>query len=161
LELRKRLGHLGLESLCKTTGGKGLHVVAPLARPKKNEQVDWKIAKTFAQTVCAGMEGDAPDRYVTNMAKSARTGRIFLDYLRNDRTATAVAPLSTRARDGATVSMPLNWGSVKAGLDPTRFTLRTAPALLRKIKPWQEYCDAERPLGPAIKQMLKSASAAA
>jgi bifunctional non-homologous end joining protein LigD len=161
LELRKRLGHLGLESLCKTTGGKGLHVVAPLARPKKNEQGDWKIAKTFAQTVCAGMEADAPDRYVTNMAKSARTGRIFLDYLRNDRTATAVAPLSTRAREGATVSMPLNWGSVKAGLDPTRFTLRTAPALLRKIKPWKEYCDAERPLGPAIKQMLKSTSAAA
>ena len=57
--------------------------------------------------------------------------------------------------------MPLVWGSVKAGLDPTRFTLRTAPALLRKIKPWKEYCDAERPLGPAIKQMLKSASAAA
>jgi bifunctional non-homologous end joining protein LigD len=161
LELRKRLGHLGLESLCKTTGGKGLHVVAPLARPKKNEQGDWKIAKTFAQTVCAGMEADAPARYVTNMAKSARTGRIFLDYLRNDRTATAVAPLSTRAREGATVSMPLNWGSVKAGLDPTRFTLRTAPASLRNTKPWKEYCDAERPLGPAIKQMLKSASAAA
>jgi bifunctional non-homologous end joining protein LigD len=161
LELRKRLAHLGLESLCKTTGGKGLHVVAPLARPKKNEQADWKIAKTFAQTVCAGMEADAPDRYVTNMAKSARTGRIFLDYLRNDRTATAVAPLSTRAREGATVSMPLVWGSVKAGLDPTRFTLRTAPALLRKIKPWKEYCDAERPLGLAIKRVLKSASAAA
>jgi bifunctional non-homologous end joining protein LigD len=161
LELRTRLGHLGLESFCKTTGGKGLHVVTPLARPKKNERLDWKIAKTFAQTVCAGMEGDAPARYVTNMAKSARTGRIFLDYLRNDRTATAVAPLSTRAREGATVSMPLNWGSVKAGLDPTRFTLRTAPALLRKTKPWKEYCDAERPLGPAIKQVLKSGRAAA
>jgi bifunctional non-homologous end joining protein LigD len=157
LELRQRLGHLGLESLCKTTGGKGLHVVAPLARPKKNEQLDWKIAKTFAQTVCAHMEADAPDRYVTNMAKSARTGRIFLDYLRNDRTATAVAPLSTRAREGATVSMPLNWASVKAGLDSARFTLRTAPALLRKARPWKDYCDAERPLGPAIKQVLKSA----
>jgi bifunctional non-homologous end joining protein LigD len=161
LELRMRLGHLGLESFCKTTGGKGLHVVAPLARPKKNEQRDWNIAKTFAQTVCAGMEADAPSRYVTNMAKSARTGRIFLDYLRNDRTATAVAPLSTRAREGATVSMPVNWGSVKAGLDPTRFTLRTAPALLRKSKPWREYCDAERPLAPAIKLVLKGARAAA
>jgi bifunctional non-homologous end joining protein LigD len=161
LELRQRLADLGLESLCKTTGGKGLHVVAPLARPRKTDQLDWQIAKTFAQTVCARMEADAPRRYVINMAKSARSGRIFLDYLRNDRTATAVAPLSTRLREGATVSMPLVWSSVKPGLDPARFRLRTAPALLRKTSPWKEYCDAERPFGPAIKQLLKSARAAA
>jgi bifunctional non-homologous end joining protein LigD len=161
LELRERLERLGLESFCKTTGGKGLHVVTPLARPKKNEQVDWQVAKTFAQTVCAGMQGDSPGHYVTNRAKSARTGRIFLDYLRNDRTATAVAPLSTRMREHATVSMPLNWSSVKAELDPTRFTLRTAPALLRKTRPWKDYRDAERRFGPAIQQLLKNNSAAA
>ena len=155
-ELRERLDQLGLVSLCKTTGGKGLHVVTPLAAPRKGERLDWKVAKTFAHTVCAQVAADDPEHYVVNMAKSARTGRIFLDYLRNDRTATAVAPLSTRAREGATVSMPLNWPSVKAGLDPKRFTLRTAPALLAKSKAWDDYCDAERPLRDAIKKLTRS-----
>jgi bifunctional non-homologous end joining protein LigD len=156
-ELRERLEKLGLDSLCKTTGGKGLHVVTPLAKPRKSERYDWKTAKAFAQAVCAQMEADAPEKYVTNMAKSARTGRIFLDYLRNDRTATAVAPLSTRAREGATVSMPVHWKTVKAGLEPAQFTLRTAPALLRKSKPWQDYCDLEASLTDAIRKLTGDA----
>jgi bifunctional non-homologous end joining protein LigD len=89
------------------------------------------------------------------MAKKDRTGRIFLDYLRNDRMATAVAPLSPRGRPGAPVSMPVNWSQVRKGLDPTRYTLRTVPALVAKMTAWEDYCDAERPLAGAIKRLGK------
>jgi bifunctional non-homologous end joining protein LigD len=89
------------------------------------------------------------------MAKKERTGRIFLDYLRNDRMATAVAPLSPRGRLGAPVSMPLNWSQVKKGLDPTRYTVRSVPALVRKLTAWEDYCDGEQPLAAAIKRLGK------
>jgi len=89
------------------------------------------------------------------MAKKQRTGRIFLDYLRNDRMATAVAPLSPRARSGAPVSMPLTWTAVKADLDPKRFTARTAPKLIAASRAWKEYCDSERPLRAAVDRLSK------
>jgi bifunctional non-homologous end joining protein LigD len=152
-ELKDRLEALGLIAFCKTTGGKGLHVVTPLA-PGKRSKVHWPEAKAFAQAVCAQMAEDTPGRYVLNMAKKQRTGRIFLDYLRNDRMATAVAPLSPRLREGAPVSMPINWPQVKAGLDPLRYTVRTVPALIAKSTAWQEYCDAVRPLEPAIRKLV-------
>ena len=88
------------------------------------------------------------------MAKKQRTGRIFLDYLRNDRLSTAVAPLSPRLREGAPVSMPLRWSQVKAGLDPARYTVRTVPALIAKSKAWEDYCEAVRPLEPAIRKLV-------
>ncbi|HEY3889032.1 MAG TPA: DNA ligase D [Caulobacteraceae bacterium] len=154
-EIRDRLDGLGLVSFCKTTGGKGLHVVTPLAAAK----LDWATAKRFAQEVCRQMAADSPDRYVLNMAKKLRTGRIFLDYLRNDRMSTAVAPLSPRARPGAPVSMPLTWTQVRAGLDPTRFTVRTAPALIAKSPAWEDYAAAERPLAPAIKRLGRKVAA--
>jgi bifunctional non-homologous end joining protein LigD len=158
-ELRARLEALGLVPFCKSTGGKGLHVVVPLAPPGKGVALTWAIAKGFARALCTQMASDSPDRYVLNMSKSARTGRIFLDYLRNDVTATAVAPLSTRARAGAPVSMPLTWAQLRGGFDPAAHTLRSvarrgAPSL------WTEYSQAERPLEPAAGR-LEPASAAA
>jgi len=159
-EMRELLDALGLVSFCKTTGGKGLHVVTPLEVTKKSK-LTWPEAKTFAREVCEGMTQGNPEKYVINMAKKLRTGKIFLDYLRNDRMATAVAPLSPRARPGATVSMPLTWAQVKADLDPAKFTIRTVPALIRKSKAWAEYCDSERPLEQAIKRLGKAKQVAA
>jgi len=153
-ELRERLEKLELVAYCKTTGGKGLHVVTPL---KANGKLGWDEAKTFAQTVCSAMAQDSPERYLVNMSKKQRAGRIFLDYLRNDRMSTAVAPLSSRARPGAPVSMPLNWSQVRAGLDPQRYTMKTTPALLARSTAWKDYCDSERPLEGAIRKLVGKA----
>ena len=151
-DMRQRLTDLGLESFCKTTGGKGLHVVTPLAYGAK-DKVTWKEAKAFAQGVCQRMADEAPDRYLLNMSKKLRKGKIFLDYLRNDRMATAVALLSPRARAGATVSMPLTWAQVRGDLDPKRYTVRTVPALLAKTKAWDGYDDAASSIKAAIKKL--------
>ena len=148
-EVKARLEALGLVAFCKTTGGKGLHVVTPLAKPKK--ALDWPVAKAFAREVCARMAADEPDRYTVNMAKKVRGGRIFLDYLRNDRLSTAVAPLSPRGRPGAPVSMPVEWSEVKPGLDPKKYTLRTA-----KVTAWRDYADSERSLEAAIEKLRSS-----
>ena len=151
-DMRQHLADLGMESFCKTTGGKGLHVVTPLAHGAK-DKVSWKEAKAFAQGVCQWMTDEAPDRYLVNMSKKLRKGKIFLDYLRNDRMATAVAVLSPRARDGATVSMPLTWPQVRGDLDPKRYTVRTVPALLAKTKAWDGYDDAASSIKAAIKKL--------
>ncbi len=154
LELRQRLEQLGLVAFCKTTGGKGLHVVTELEQPRKGK-IDWPTAKMFAQTMCTQIAEESPDRYIMTMSKKARTGRIFLDYLRNDRMATAVAPLSPRAREGAPVSMPLTWNQVRSGLDPRKYTVTTAPALLARSKPWEDYESSARPIEPAIRKLME------
>ncbi|HZE42426.1 MAG TPA: DNA ligase D [Steroidobacteraceae bacterium] len=152
-DIRERLEKVGLVCFCKTTGGKGLHVVTPLLEGRK--AVAWPVAKNFAHLICAQMAQDSPTRYLDNMSKLKRSGRIFLDYLRNDRTATAVAVLSPRAREGATVSMPLEWRDLKKGLDPKAFTLRTAPQRLGKSKPWKDYAAGARALTDAIKRATR------
>jgi bifunctional non-homologous end joining protein LigD len=153
-EMQQRLKDVGLESFCKTTGGKGLHVVTPLLYDAKNK-VTWPEAKTFARDHCQWMANDDPERYLLNMSKKLRKGKIFLDYLRNDRMATAVAVLSPRAREGATVSMPLTWAQVRGDLDPKRYTVRTVPALLAKTKAWQGYDDAAASIKAAIKKLAE------
>jgi bifunctional non-homologous end joining protein LigD len=100
------------------------------------------------------MAADSPERYLINMAKKERVGRIFLDYLRNDRTATAVAPLSPRGRPMAPVSMPIEWSQVRKGLDPLRYTIFSVPEILKRSKPWAGYCDGERPFHPAARKLL-------
>jgi len=150
-EVRDRLDDLGLVSFCKTTGGKGLHVVTPL----KAKGIDWRTAKAFARDVCKAMAADAPDRFLITMAKKDRTGRIFLDYLRNDRMATAVAPLSPRGRPRAPVSFPLSWTQVRTGLDPARYTLRTVPGLMAGLSAWEDYGEGQRSLATAIKRLGK------
>ena len=151
-DMRQRLTAVGLASFCKTTGGKGLHVVTPLAHGAK-DRVTWKEAKAFAQGICQWMADEDPERYLLNMSKKLRKGKIFLDYLRNDRMATAVAVLSPRARAGATVSMPLTWTQVKADLDPRRYTVRTVPALLARTKAWADYDEAASSIKAAIRKL--------
>ncbi len=151
-DVKDRLEALGLVAFCKTTGGKGLHVVTPLA---KERGLTWDMAKAFAHDVARQMAAEEPKRYVAVMSKAKREGKIFVDYLRNARMATAVAPLSPRAREGAGVSMPLTWGQVRKGLDPMRFTLRTVPDLLKKAEAWADYAQGEKPLAPAIRKLGK------
>lgn len=158
-DLRDRLSELGLVPFCKTTGGKGLHVVTPLAVEKT--PIDWPTAKAFTRAVCAELAAAHPDRYTLNMAKKARTGRIFLDYLRNDRMSTAVGPYSPRARPGATVSTPISWSQVKKGLDPRAYTMSTVPGLLNRADPWADYAEAAQPLSAAIKRLGPAAMKAA
>jgi bifunctional non-homologous end joining protein LigD len=160
-EMKERLEALGLVAYCKTTGGKGLHVVTPLT-VKPQDELGWDEATAFAQAVCSAMASDRPERYLLNMSKKLRTGKIFLDYLRNDRMSTAVAPLSPRMRSGAPLSMPLLWSQVRAGLDPQLYNgKRASPArkeqalagLLRQRIPAQgrdtQVCRSQMTIRPA------------
>jgi bifunctional non-homologous end joining protein LigD len=133
IEMREALLGIGLRSFPKTTGGKGLHVVVPVA-PK----LEWDAVKEFAKWVSERFAAAYPDRFTTNMAKRARTGRIFIDYLRNGRGATAIGAYSPRARAGAPVATPLFWEEVENGVKPDAFTVETVPVRLANLKsdPW-------------------------
>ncbi|RQP04560.1 MAG: DNA ligase D [Paracoccus sp. BP8] len=142
-ELRQRLEDHGLAAFVKTSGGKGLHVVAPL-RP----QAEWPAVKTFTKALADAMAADDPDRYVSTISKAKRRGKILIDYLRNQRGATAVAAYSTRARPGAAVSAPLRWDELDAGIGPAWFTLQNMPTRLATLAsdPWEGFRAAAAPL---------------
>jgi len=131
-EVRDLMKHIGLETFVKSTGGKGIHVVAPID-PKH----EWPAIKEFAHHFVLMMEHANPKLYLTKMTKSARTGRIFLDYLRNERGATAVAPYSPRARAGVRVAMPLTWAELER-TDPKQFAVSNFDAWKARLKrdPW-------------------------
>jgi DNA ligase D len=134
-EVRARLSDLGLVSFAKTTGGKGLHVVVPIER-----RHEWPDVKRFARSLAEAIAAHAPTRYLTRISIAERRGRIFIDYLRNDPTSTAVAPYSTRSRVNAPVATPVTWDEVTPALDPARFTIRTVPERLRGLNadPWAD-----------------------
>ncbi|MFO7562505.1 MAG: DNA ligase D [Enhygromyxa sp.] len=135
LELRDRLAELGLRSFVKTTGGKGLHVVAPI-----EPRLEFGPAKQFCRAFAARLVADAPERYTAVLSKAERRKKIFIDYLRNGRGATSIAPYSPRARPEATVSTPLAWDELDAKLRPERFDLLTVPQRLAQLErdPWAE-----------------------
>lgn len=140
--VRDRLADSGLTSFVKTTGGKGLHVVAPV-QPKLN----WDDFRAYAEKVAADIVKEEPDRYIATMSKARRTGKIFIDFFRNNRGATAVAPYSSRAREGATVSMPLSWDELTPKLKLDQFTVKTVPKLLQENgKAWRGFFETRQSL---------------
>lgn len=143
VELAGFIGELGLTSYPMLTGGKGVHVVSPL-----EPRAEWGEAKAFARSIAGTMARHAPDRFVDNMAKAKRKGRIFIDYLRNDRTSTAIAPWSTRAREGAPVAWPLDWDQLKRAKSGADYNVEKAVRAVKRMKspPWQGYEEARRPL---------------
>ena len=131
-EVRERLARVKLKSFVKTTGGKGLHVVVPI-KPEP-----WDTVKTFCRAVAESLEQDAPERYVATASKSKRDKKIFIDYLRNSREATAVAPFSTRARAGAPVSTPIDWSELGSLMGANQYSVLNLPARLKRLRqdPW-------------------------
>jgi bifunctional non-homologous end joining protein LigD len=146
--MRERLRRAGLESWIKTTGGKGLHVVAPIER-----RGDWKDVSGFARSLAYRMSADNPNRYLAKASKAERAGRIFVDWLRNTRGATWIAAWSTRARAGAPVSVPITWeelGRVRSG---DQYNLRNVIDLIgrRNRDPWEDLLRLKQRL-PRLKQ---------
>jgi bifunctional non-homologous end joining protein LigD len=151
-EVRARMQEFGLKSFLKTTGGKGLHVVVPI-KPKFH----WDAIKAFTRAVAQSMAHDNPKRYIATASKTARKGKIFIDYLRNDHTATAVSAYSLRARPGAPVAMPVEWEDLGANLKPLDFNIRTAAEVLkgRKHDPWADIFKLRQTLPAKVLEALK------
>jgi len=145
--VRDALAALGLTAFAKTTGGKGLHLVVPIEPDALYDDVR-ALAQAFVQRIAA----HDPKAFTSKMAKSTRTGRVFIDYLRNAHGATAIAPFSTRARGGAPVAVPVTWAELEAGLDPGEFDIRTVPERLDNLAedPWASFDETRAPLTDAL-----------
>ena len=154
-QIRDFLKELGLQSFPKTTGGKGLHVVVPIQR-----RLSWDEVKLFCHGVARSIEIADPKRYTSNMSKAARKGRIFVDYLRNQRGATAVAVYSTRARDGAPVSTPVRWDELAEEVRADHFNIRTVPQRLSRLKrdPWNEFWRVRQSITAAAMKLIRQAA---
>jgi DNA ligase D-like protein (predicted polymerase)/DNA ligase D-like protein (predicted 3'-phosphoesterase) len=142
-ETRNRLHEAGLAAFVKTSGGKGLHVVSPLV-PK----AEWPEVKAFSKAIADAMAADSPNSFVSTITKSKRQGKILVDYLRNQRGATAVSAYSTRARPGAAVSAPLAWEELGDPIGPAYFTVENMPPRLASLRadPWEDLRAAAAPL---------------
>lgn len=151
-EMRERLDGLDLESFLLATGGKGLHVVVPLER-----RHEWEDHKTFAEAMARMMAGDSPDRYVATMSKAKRKGKIFIDYLRNERGSTAIAPFSSRAREGAPAAFPVPWSALGKLKDARSVHVGEAAGRLKRYKthPWSGYHDVRQSLPMKTLETLK------
>jgi bifunctional non-homologous end joining protein LigD len=147
LLLRELLQQLELQSFVKSTGGKGLHVVIPIVR-----RTSWDDAKSFTRAVAEVFVKEWPERFTATMSKKRRTGKIFIDYLRNAPNATAIAPYSTRARPGAPVAAPLHWNEVTDSKQRPEYTIETLPRRLARLKhdPWEGFFDLRQTINKAM-----------
>jgi bifunctional non-homologous end joining protein LigD len=145
--MKQLLESIKLNAFVKTTGGKGLHVVVPVA-----PTVEWDEAKGFCKSLAEEMARREPKKYTTNMRKVERHGRIFVDYLRNGRTATAVLPYSVRWRAGASVALPLEWSELGRLKAANQFTIKDVPKRISRQKrdPWADFDSARVDLRRAL-----------
>lgn len=150
-DIRAFLQDLALESFVKTTGGKGLHIEVPLT-----QKASWDEVKEFSKLIADTLTKEHPEKYIAVMSKARRKGKIFVDYLRNGRGATAICPYSTRARAGAPVSVPIEWDELTPDLRPDRFTIRTVPDRLAELKrdPWEGIEKVRQSITAAMRKKL-------
>lgn len=154
-EVRLRMEEFDLKCFAKTTGGKGVHVVIPI-KPEHS----WDAIKAFTRAIAQSMAHDSPELYIARASKAARKGKIFVDYLRNDHTATAVAPYALRARPGAPVATPVLWEELTDTLKPADFNISTAPERIGELKKdlWADMLTSRQSLSPRILKALNITS---
>jgi bifunctional non-homologous end joining protein LigD len=151
-DLRGRLEDVGLTTYLRTSGGKGLHICVPIARRNS-----WDEVKAFAKSVADTMQRTDPDRYIATMSKAKRRGKIYVDYLRNQRGSTAIASYSTRARDGAPVAVPIAWEELSAKTRPDMYNVTNLPGRLAKLKkdPWADFFSVRQSLTREVRKAFE------